>query len=658
MSNAAWIWYPDDFEIELSNKFMAERYERDVFIPPFWKQFSCYQNVKFYKTVELAKGETIQVRVEGLYNVQLDGNYIYESYGSVYVPEGRHEIVVTVYNAHGLPTLKVEGESIISDSTWKVSCNDHNFVDAACDEEFLRSYTPNTLRLPSVTVSPVRVMELEGRTVYDFGKEMFGRIYLKGVTSLSTAYYGESLEEVVDIEHCELISRDFREEEKGCFMAGIAKAFRYVTVDGEFAEIEALSENLTTKSKSSFTCGIPRLNEIYAVSEYTLALNSREFLLDGIKRDRWIWCADAYQSCWMQYYSFFDKGVIKRTMTALFGKSPFQVYVNHIMDYTFMWILCFGEYLTYTNDEKYAADNMYKVFEVMEYCLGRRDENGLMDSRPGDWVFVDWADLDNSGEVCFEQILLVAALRECVRLAKRFGYEKEAARYAELLKDTEWRLESFWDEEKHAYIYSFKEGKSDGKVLRHPNIFAVLFDICDDKRKQEIKEYVLKNDEVPAITTPYMRFFELSALCRIGETEYVLEEIKRYWGGMLDEGATSFWEAYDEREKGPEKYAMYGRRYGKSLCHAWGASPLYLIGRYFVGLSPAEDGSSFLLEPKLAGLGDVNSVMPLSKGEVRVEKKGNRLRACSSELCGKLIVEGKEYALLPREEIEVILHDI
>ena len=37
MAQAEWIWYPDDFEIELSNRFMAERYERDVMIPPFWK---------------------------------------------------------------------------------------------------------------------------------------------------------------------------------------------------------------------------------------------------------------------------------------------------------------------------------------------------------------------------------------------------------------------------------------------------------------------------------------------------------------------------------------------------------------------------------------------------------------------------------------------
>lgn len=33
-----------------------------------------------------------------------------------------------------------------------------------------------------------------------------------------------------------------------------------------------------------------------------------------------------------------------------------------------------------------------------------------------------------------------------------------------------------------------------------------------------------------------------------------------------------------------QQYDMYGDRFGKSLCHAWGASPVYLLARYFVGL--------------------------------------------------------------------------
>ncbi len=39
-----------------------------------------------------------------------------------------------------------------------------------------------------------------------------------------------------------------------------------------------------------------------------------------------------------------------------------------------------------------------------------------------------------------------------------------------------------------------------------------------------------------------MRFYELEALCALGEQDAVMKEMKAYWGGMLKEGATSFWE--------------------------------------------------------------------------------------------------------------------
>ena len=73
MKQAEWIWYPDDFEIELSGKFMAERYERDIPIPPFWRLDSCYKNVKFKKIYELSAAETVKIEAEGSFNVMIDG---------------------------------------------------------------------------------------------------------------------------------------------------------------------------------------------------------------------------------------------------------------------------------------------------------------------------------------------------------------------------------------------------------------------------------------------------------------------------------------------------------------------------------------------------------------------------------------------------------
>ena len=536
MKRAEWIWYPDDFEIELSGRFMAERYERDIVMPPFWRMDSCYKNVKFRKVFELANAETVKIDAEGVFNVMIDGAYLYSVKTAFEVPAGKHEILVSVFNDKGLPCLKLSGDEVVTDDTWQVTCCDHVFKNAACDEDFLNGKTPNNFSLPSEKRKWVEKIPSEKGDIYDFGEEMFGRAVFSGakLSEGARVYYGESLEEVGDREHCELLSEDFvakpfAESAAGKPVGGeaaenevttkIAKAFRYVTTEGiEFSEIYVDEEISPSVCRSSFECDDPVINEIYKVAVRTMQLCSREFILDGIKRDRWLWGADVYQSSLMHYYSFFDAKSIKRSMIALFGKSPFSLYINHIMDYTFLWIICFDDYYRHSGDEKFARENCYKAFEMMEHCLGRRDGNGLMDSRPEDWVFVDWADLDNSGEVCCEQMLLVAAIKRCVMLSEEFGYKDKAERYRAIYEETAAKLERFWLGDKKGYTYSMRNGKPDGKILMHPNIFAVLFDLCDEERKQIIKENVLENPEIPKIVTPYMRFYELAALCRIGET--------------------------------------------------------------------------------------------------------------------------------------------
>jgi len=70
------------------------------------------------------------------------------------------------------------------------------------------------------------------------------------------------------------------------------------------------------------------------VAKYTLHLNTREFFIDGIKRDRWIWTRDAYQSYLMNYYSFFDAPPHPHP-AGIARKDPVSSHINTIMDYTF-----------------------------------------------------------------------------------------------------------------------------------------------------------------------------------------------------------------------------------------------------------------------------------------------------------------------------------
>lgn len=87
-----------------------------------------------------------------------------------------------------------------------------------------------------------------------------------------------------------------------------------------------------------------------------------------------------------------------------------------------------------------------------------------------------------------------------------------------------------------------------------------------------------------------MAGFEYMALSRMRAPERMLKQMKEYWGGMIAQGATSFWEGYDANEDEVKQYGFYGRPFGKSLCHAWSSGPAALIPSELLGIRPLSDG--------------------------------------------------------------------
>jgi hypothetical protein len=158
-------------------------------------------------------------------------------------------------------------------------------------------------------------------------------------------------------------------------------------------------------------------------------------------------------------------------------------------------------------------------------------------------------------------------------------------------------------------------------------MFALMFGYLDDAQAESVRRNVLTSDAVPQITTPYMRFYELAALAESGQQRYVTDQIKDYWGGMLRAGATCFWEQYDPKVEGAARYAMYGKPFGMSLCHAWGASPLYLLGKYYLGVKPTQPGyAAYVVEPDLGGLQWIEGKVPTPHGDIAVYADATTIR--------------------------------
>jgi alpha-L-rhamnosidase len=662
---ASWIWYPGDYEVWLSNKMQNRRTERGTFLPPFWKLDGHYVLMNFHKDFELAQPEDAKLYVEGQYNVSLDGKTIRGYPKVIHIPAGKHRISLKVYNQANVPAIFVKGTHLVSDTSWLVTYEDKEWIDASGKTSDVSAtkyllagswdftdpnVLPSTYHLPVEEHKAASIIKNPHTMFVDFGKETFGYIRLNGLKGKGrvSLYFGESPEEARDTARCELSDKIDVDQNGGDFTFSGSRAFRYVTVyyDNNISinDVSMLYEYSPVKQRGSFKCSDDEVNKIWDVSAYTLHLNTREFFIDGIKRDRWVWSGDAYQSYLMNYYLFFDSPTVTHTLLALRGKDPVTSHINTIMDYTFYWFLGINDYYQYTGDKTFIEQNYPRMQSMMDYCLSRRDKDGFVQGLTGDWVFIDWADgLSKQGEVSFEQILFCRSLETMAQCAKLAHDDAGAEKYTAIAADLRIKIFSYyWNEQKHALVHSRIDGKPTDNVTRYANMFSIFFNYLDDAKKQDVKKYVLLNNDVPKITTPYMRFYELESLCAMGEQSYVLKQMKGYWGGMLKLGATSFWEEYNPAKSGADVYAMYGRPYGKSLCHAWGASPIYLLGKYYLGVKPTSPGyKDYVIEPNLGGLQWMQGAVPTPNGDIKVYVSTKQIKVSADDGLGVLRFKSK-----------------
>ena len=124
-----WIWYPGDYEIWLGNQMNNRRTERGAFFPPFWKTDSHYVVVEFSKQLNLSEPEEIFIAAEGKYNVKLDGKLQFGMPETMTLPAGKHSLNIKVWNQATPPTIYVKGKTVNSDSSWRVTYEDKEWID-------------------------------------------------------------------------------------------------------------------------------------------------------------------------------------------------------------------------------------------------------------------------------------------------------------------------------------------------------------------------------------------------------------------------------------------------------------------------------------------------------------------------------------------------
>lgn len=420
----------------------------------------------------------------------------------------------------------------------------------------------------------VELRKVDG--LWDAGMESVG--YVEACSAeCPRLFVGESKEEALNDnpEHFEQ-STEMRMVRPGVWRTPLPIALRYIRFGGvEPSKVSFIEEVADVADKVGFKGRTARERKMYDVALRTLRLCMREFLIDGVKRDRLPWVGDLSVSLLANAYSFRDAEIVKRTLRVLDSAGWESGDINGIVDYSLWWVISHELFQRHFGDEAFLSIEYPRIAGRLESFAARENADGLLTGEDAAWLFIDWTDDAHSPTAL--NAIYYGALRAGADLADRAEKTDDARRWrtrAERLKRA--LFAKAWDSGRGLFRWGFNPRKDAFHFSRHPNIYAAYFGIAGKDELPSIAA-ALSGEELPRVGTPYASAYEVMALIACGRMDEAEERVEKIWGGMLDLGATTFWESFDPAEKGKDHLEFYKRPFANSLCHAWGSAPVFLL---------------------------------------------------------------------------------
>lgn len=374
-------------------------------------------------------------------------------------------------------------------------------------------------------------------------------------------------------------------------------AFRYVMI-----EILDISSKFNLVVKDAFCTAVSavakdELCEFEAQNEFhqkldqiacrTLQNCMQKVFEDGPKRDRRLWIGDLRMQALANYETYQKNDMVKaclylfaalpmengRVGACLFLEPEPEVDDTKMFDYSLFFINILWDYYGATKDRETLKELWPTALRQVELAREYLDENYLVrDSDALGWCFVDW-NLHLNKQASAQGILLYAlsaAIQMAQELREILTEEYLAKLYCECRNAAN---EQLWDTKKKCYI----SGK-DRQVSVASQVWMVLGEAIEEKAAQELMERIQTLDQAEKMVTPYMYHNYIDALIHVGKKDKALQELEKYWGGMLALGADTFWELYNPENSSE---SPYGGTIVNSYCHAWSCGPAYFLRKYF-----------------------------------------------------------------------------
>lgn len=488
-----------------------------------------------------------------------------------------------------------------------------------------------TMQAPLVAKS-LCTMEEGGSVLIDFGCELHGGLALatQGCKSdvekegLLHIRFGESVMECMTPVYGEKNAtnnhamRDFdlRVPMMGTIEIGNT-GFRFVRIDCvkgivNLNVVRAVFIYRDVEYKGSFESDDAMLNKVWETAVYTVHLNMQNYLWDGIKRDRLVWIGDMHpETSTIQKVFGFDECVPK-SLDFTRECFPPDTWMNNIPSYSMWWIKIHWDWYMQNGDFEYLAEQKDYMYRLAEFIMDKIHSDGTIDIEN---TFIDWPTRpDPKGSRAGMHAILTMAMDAAANI---FGEYKDSAMREKCMK----------------YSEILKSNAPDPGSCKQAAALLALSGISEyDKVNREI----LSVDPLHNLST-FLGYYILKARGEAGDIDGTIELMDKFWGKMIELGATTFFEdfnldwtegAYRIDEFVPESandihgdhgaFCYLGFRH--SLCHGWASGPAAFIQEYILGVKVLEPGCrKVLVKPNLGSLNRIKGTYPTPYGIIHIE---------------------------------------
>ena len=407
-----------------------------------------------------------------------------------------------------------------------------------------------------------------------------------------------------------------------------------------FVRIDLLQRNTTVHIKEarailryrdvpyigSFQCNDERLNRIWLTGAYTVHLNMQEYLWDGIKRDRLIWLGDMHPEVSTILRVFGYNEVVPKNLDMACELYPLPQWMNGMSAYSLWYLIIHYDWYRYGGDLKFLKQHKDYILGLIELIDSKVDSTGtetLARSR-----FLDWPSSPNAeGVEAGYRALIVWAMQHAEKLCLLLDAPEHAQKAQQCIAKMNTRVK-------------------DHHQLKQAAALMAIAGILDPVKACN---EVVSADGAKGFSTFY-GYYMLQAQALAGQYQTALDIIRQYWGGMLDMGATTFWEDFDlewttnaarlDEITPPGKKDIHGDfgaycypGFRHSFCHGWASGPTAWISEHVLGVQIVDAGCRTIrITPHLCDLEWAEGTAPTPFGTVKVKHTKNPDGTVSSKI--------------------------